>query len=494
MAPPPQILSVAQSRAADCAAMAAGVAGTALMETAGQAAARAIMARWMRRPTIVLCGPGNNGGDGYVVARALREARWPVSVYSLSDPARLKGDAAWARDAWGGAIGAIDEAAPERAGLIVDALFGTGLDRPLSGAALETVQRADAADAPVVAIDAPSGLAGDTGRPLGAAARAALTVTFHRRKPCHLLYPGRALCGEIVVADISIPDAVAKTIEGPCTDENTPALWRAALPPLDPRAHKYRRGHAVIVSGPMPMLGAARLAAYGALRAGAGLATIASPANAVMAHAAQATAVMIRRCETEEDLAAMLGDARLNAWAIGPGAGIGAATASRVRAILGARDRAVLDADALTSFADDPDALFMAIRNNSETVLTPHEGEFARLFPDLDPARIGKLDAARRAAARAGAVLILKGGDTVIASPKGRAAINANAPPWLATAGAGDVLAGIVTGLLAQGMPAFAAAAAGVWLHGAAARCVGPGLIAEDLPPALRMPLAELYP
>jgi hydroxyethylthiazole kinase-like uncharacterized protein yjeF len=342
----------------------------------------------------------------------------------------------------------------------------------------------------VLAVDLPSGLAADEGRPLGPCAPAAATVSFFRKKPAHLLYPGRALCGALVLADIGLPAAVLDRI-APRTFENAPALWRAALPCPGWDAHKYRRGHAVVVSGPMTRTGAARLAAAAALRAGAGLVTLASPADALAVNAAQLTAVMLRRCDGAAPLGALLADPRITAVALGPGLGTGANERALALAALAATPAAVLDADALTVFADDPVPLFRAVAARpAPAILTPHEGEFARLFPDL--AAGSRLARARAAAARSGAVVVLKGADTVVAAPDGRAAINANAPPWLATAGSGDVLAGVAAGLAAQGAPGFEAACAAVWLHGAAGAEAGPGLVAEDLGPALRPVLARL--
>jgi hydroxyethylthiazole kinase-like uncharacterized protein yjeF len=349
----------------------------------------------------------------------------------------------------------------------------------------------NASPAPVVAIDVPSGLPADTGRPLGPVVEAAATATFFRLKPGHLLYPGRALCGRVTLADIGIPASVLEAIR-PTAFENGPALWNTRYRPPAPDAHKYRRGHAVVYSGGMARTGAARLAAGAALRVGAGLVTLATPAAALAVNAAHLTAVMLRRCEGPEELSAFLADGRVAALAIGPALGTGAAERALLDAALAAPLALVLDADAITLGAADPAALFAAISARAAPViLTPHEGEFARLFPDLTD--LPKPERARAASARSGATVVLKGPDTTVAAPDGRLAINANAPPWLATAGSGDVLAGFAAGLLAQRLPGFEAAAAAVWLHGAAAAEVGPGLIAEDLGPALRPVLRRLW-
>jgi hydroxyethylthiazole kinase-like uncharacterized protein yjeF len=363
--------------------------------------------------------------------------------------------------------------------------------------ALALIEAMNAEPAPKLAVDLPSGISGDSGAVMGAAVKAARTVTFFRRKPGHLLLPGRLHCGELTVADIGIPGAVLAEIK-PQTWANEPPLWLAKFPRPSAAGHKYDRGHAVVVSGPMPSTGAAKLAARGALRAGAGLVTIASPADALAAHAAESVAVMVRQVDDADGLAAFLTDRRRNAVVLGPGGGVGDETRRQVAAALASEAAAVLDADALTSFAGEAATLAAAIAGHSEraVVLTPHEGEFSRLFNEINnnPKLLSKLEKARAAARFVGAVVLLKGADTVVAAPDGRASINAHAPPTLATAGSGDVLAGMIGGLLAQGMPAFEAASAAVWMHGDAALRFGPGLISEDLPdqvPAVLRGLAE---
>ncbi len=483
-----ELLTAAEMAEADRRTIAAGTPGMTLMEAAGRAVAAAT-ADLAPGPVLVLAGPGNNGGDGLVAARRLKTAGRDVTVVLLGEPTRLKGDAAVAFDRWPGSTLSATVPLPE-AGVIVDALFGAGLDRPIEGPAAALVSAMNAGAAPVLAVDVPSGLDSTTGQPLGPTVEAAATVTFFRKKPGHLLYPGRALCGRLILADIGIPASVLDAI-APMTFENTPAFWRDAVRPPSPEDHKYRRGHALVVSGPMSRTGAARLAAGAALRAGAGLVTLASPAEALAVNAAHLTAVMLRRIDDPSELTEVLADPRITAIALGPGLGTGRTEHALVASALAAPAAAVLDADALTLCAQDPDLFAALAPREAPAILTPHEGEFARLFPDLGDAP--KPARARTAAARVGAVVILKGADTVIAAPDGRLAINANAPPWLATAGAGDVLAGIATGLLAQGLPAFEAAAAAVWLHGAAGAEAGPGLIAEDLAPALRPVLRALW-
>lgn len=509
-----EVLTTEEMARSDRLAVAAGVASLTLMENAGRAVADE--ARRMLAPgsrVAVLCGPGNNGGDGFVAARHLKRASYDVRLHLLGDRASLKGDAAEMARMWDGPVRIMEPDVLQSMHLVIDALFGAGLSRPLDGMAAQMVDAINASRLPVLAVDVPSGLNGTTGEAEGPVVKATRTVTFFRRKPAHLLMPGRALCGQTSVAGIGIPDAVLAQIAAR-TFGNGPGLWRRDLPRLAAGAHKYDRGHAVVVSGPAFRTGAARLGARGALRAGAGLVTVASPPSALPENAAQLTAIMLMPCESPDILHRILEDERKNAVLVGPGAGLGSETSAMAVAALASPAAVVLDADALTAFSAGPQgraaarvglgftprpadaptdaaALFAAIAKNPQrpVVMTPHEGEFARLFPGMSGS---KLERARAAAAQSGAIVILKGADTVIASPDGRAAINDNAPPWLATAGSGDVLAGFVTGLLAQKMPAFAAACAAVWLHGACAAAFGQGLIAEDLPDALPKVLTAL--
>lgn len=478
------LLSVEEMYRADSLAMQGGVPGLTLMEAAGTAIARAIRRRFRPRPVAVLCGPGNNGGDGFVVARLLAAEGWPVRLGLLGAPDALKGDAGANAARWRGPIQALHPDLLACDPLVVDALFGAGLARPLDGIARTLIEAINARDLDCIGVDVPSGVHGDRGDVLGVAPRCRLTVTFFRAKPGHLLLPGRTLCGELIVADIGIPAAALEQIR-PATFANAPALWQEHLPPVALTGNKYHRGHAVVVGGD-EMTGAARLAAEAARRIGAGLVTIAAAPCVHAIYAAGRPGTIVARIADARALEELCSDPRRNAILIGPGAGVSTQTRERVLMLLSLAKPCVLDADALTVFRDDPESLFAAIK--APCVLTPHEGEFARLFADSGD----KLARARGAAARSGAVVLLKGADTVIAAPDGQAAINANAPPELATAGSGDVLAGMILGLLVQGVPAFAAAAAAVWLHGHAAQLVGPGLIAEDLIDALPQARAML--
>jgi hydroxyethylthiazole kinase-like uncharacterized protein yjeF len=490
-----ELLSNTEMAEADRLAIAGGVPGATLMDNAGTAVAEAVAAVHPAGSRIVVvAGPGNNGGDGFVSARVLSEQGFAVRVLLLGTKERLVGDAAAAAQRWTGPTEAAQSDAIGRPDAVIDALFGAGLDRPVEGIARSMIGAMNSCGARIYAVDLPRANNGTTGAVMGEAVRASQTVTFFRRKPGHLLLPGRLHCGPIRVADIGIPAEVLARVS-PRTFADMPPLWRLPQPGID--AHKYDRGHAVVVSGGLASTGAARLAARGALRAGAGLVTIASPRDALIVNAIANLAVMVHPVDGAKALTEFLADRRRNVVVLGPGGGIGAGMRDLVMAALAEPTAVVLDADALTSFAEDPASLMAAIkaRSNAITILTPHEGEFGRLFRQAASIKLArsKLERARGAADVSGAVVLLKGPDTVVASPDGRAAIADNAPPWLATAGSGDVLAGFVAGLLAQGMSGFDATAAAVWLHGEAGREAGVGLIAEDLPEALRGVFAGLF-
>jgi len=470
------VLTVAQMNAADRLTMASGTAGSLLMQRAGEAVVRELVRRWTPRRVTVLCGPGNNGGDGFVVALRLAQSGWAVRLALLGDITGLRGDAQHHAQRWTGSVEPLTPQVIDAAELIVDSLFGSGLSRRLDSQVIDTLTCATRRAIPIIAVDVPSGVMGDSGEDWGAAA-AACTVTFMRKKPGHLLLPGRDLCGDIVVADIGIPQAVLDSLPID-TWENTPDLWREKLPQLHAGGNKYSRGHALLYGG-YPMTGAARMAARAAARIGAGLTSIAVPEKAFAIYASALTSIMVQPLSQDQDFADLLKDPRYTAFSIGPGAGVSDATRERVLALLQTGRPVVLDADAISVFSSRTDELFQAIQG--PCVITPHDGEFKRIF---DPSG-DKLTRARRAARRSGAVVVLKGADTVIAAPDGRAIINGNAPATLATAGSGDVLGGFILGLLAQGMDAFPAAAAGVWMHGAAAAAFGPGLLGEDLPDLL---------
>ena len=481
MREPLDLLTNAEMARIDAAAETVGIPVPTLMERAGRAVAEAVP---YRAPVAVLCGPGNNGGDGYVAARRLAAEGLPVTVHAETPP-RPGSAAAHHAALWQGPVLTLAAFRPQPHSLVVDALYGAGLNRPLAPAEGAALARARAAGCFVVAVDVPSGLSGDTGQADPATIAAARTVTFHRFKPGHWLQPGRALCGDLRLVDIGLAAADRQVGIARHTFRNLPALWASCVMPSAWDAHKFTKGHVLVVSGPALRSGAARLAAQAALHAGAGLVTLAGAEAALGVHASHVTAVMLAPAEDSGDLARLLAEGRYAAAVIGPAAGLDASTRDKLAVILEAGLPVVIDADAITMLAGDP--AWLATRNHAGAVLTPHEGEFRRLFgPRLGPdSGLSKLERVRQAAQRANSVVVLKGPDTVIAAPDGRAAININAGPELATAGSGDTLAGIIGALMGQGWPAFEAAAAGVHWHGATGAMLGVGLTAEDLASAL---------
>lgn len=493
------LLTPSEMGRADALTIAHGVSGERLMENAGYAVADVICARFSQGArAIVLCGMGNNGGDGFVIARVLKQRGFIVRV-ALALPegmtARdIKGDAANAERAWRGETVDATPALFEGATLIVDALYGAGLSRDVSGRDAELIAAVNAArarGARVYAVDLPSGIDGRTGEVRGTAIMADETVTFFRRKPGHLLLPGRTHCGQLRLTQIGIGSAVLGEI-APRVAANGPALWAECWPQAAIDSHKYSRGAALVASGPVMSCGAARLAAEAALRAGAGIVTVATPPDAIATVAAWRAAFVIKPAADRAALADLLSEPRLRAAVLGPGLGLDDDVWSAIRTALEGEMALVLDADAITQASRRPDEAFAAIKaRKTGVVLTPHEGEFKRLFPEVGGS---KLDRARAAAAQSGAVVLLKGPDTVIAHPDGRAAINENGTAALATAGSGDVLAGIIGGLLAAGRPAFEAAALAAWMHGEAGRVAGLGSIADEIVRALRDVLAEGCP
>lgn len=472
--------------------------GIGLMRRAGAAVAAAVLERYPAAVVVdVLCGPGNNGGDGFVMAKLLAETGMPVRVWALGKP-KPGSDAAIAAAECAAQAKPLAGFSATPGAVVVDALFGAGLSKAIEGEAAKAIEECAGARVPVVAVDLPSGVSGESGKILGGAFRAEVTVTFFRKKPGHLLYPGRGLCGETIVAQIGIGPDVLDEIQPACF-ENVQELWRSHFPRPAADTHKYARGHVGVFSGSPSSTGAARLSARSAARAGAGAVTLLSPGNALQVNAAHLTSTILRKADTAEEAAEWLSERKPAALVFGPGAGlhesVGDFALRLIEASAGVVGHIVLDADALTHLSRRRAAFLKAFERPSAPrfILTPHEGEFARVFPELAQDKgPSKLDRARRAAALTRAMVILKGPDTVIASPDGRAAINANAAPWLATAGSGDVLAGIAAGLLAQGMPSFEAACAAVWLHGEAGTRFGPGLIAEDLPDQLPAVLRDL--
>ena len=492
-----EVLTTAEMERADRLAIAAGTPGFALMLSAGQAVAEAAMDLVEEGPILVIAGRGNNGGDGFVAAAELAARGREVSVILLCERDSLQGDAASAARGWKFPVLPFNPQAIGRPALIIDALFGAGLNRPVKGDPLDMIEAINANGAPVLSVDLPSGVNGTTGAVMGVAVRATETVTFFRRKPAHLLLPGRIHCGRVRVADIGI--------DAGRTRRNSAADLREHSDSPGKRHFRCRRSAVTNTPAAMPLSSQAisrRPARRGCRRAAPcgpapGWSRWPRPGMRSPSMPPRSPPSWSAPIDTVIEFAELLTDKRLHTCVIGPGAGVGARTRDFVLTALSAKRHLVLDADALTSFADAPDRLFQAIKAmpDPQVVLTPHDGEFPRLFSDIsnkNPNR-SKLERVRAAAERSGAIVLLKGADTVVASPDGRATIAANAPPWLATAGAGDVLAGMIAGLLAQGVPAFEAASIGVWMHGEAAREAGPGLIAEDLPEVLPAVFRRLY-
>lgn len=488
-----ELLTPKQMGAADRHTIDAGTPGITLMDAAGAAVVDCVGEQFQdAEKLLIVCGTGNNGGDGFVAARLLHEQGLLAQILICGDPSKIAGDAALAYEALDKTC--LLDRVPDTEGydLIIDALIGAGLEREVTGAFADIIQVINAADCPVLAVDLPSGIDGRTGKAMGAAVEATATVTFFRYKPGHILLPGRSYCGSQHLYQIGIeePALIASGVEAHL---NTPDLWEDALPVPGLAGHKYNRGHTLVVSGPPHATGAARLVAGAALRAGSGLVTLATSSEALPINAAHLTAIMLKVTDSVDDIAHLLKDRRFNCLALGPGLEPDEQTRSLTLKLLSFCRQTILDAGALTAFSETPELLFAAIGSaTQETILTPHTGEFVRLFHE-HAVHASKIDRAKSAARQSGAVIVLKGPDTVIASPDGRAAVSDNGPPWLATAGSGDVLAGVVAGLAAQGMPAFEAACAAVWLHGDAARRTGPGLISTDLDEGLRQSIAAIF-
>lgn len=467
-----RLITTEQMYLSDRLTIEAGISEQQLIKNAAARVCTEIITRFEKCPVLVLVGPGNNGADGSTAARLLAGENWPVTIWDYAK-GKMPPDLT-------------------KPGLIIDALFGAGLSKPLGADLRDLVAQINQRKTPVLSVDIPTGIDGNTGQVNPVAILADVTVTFFRKKPGHLLHPGRSHCGDIVCKDIDIAADTLTHMDAPTLFENHPDLWRADFPGRTPDSHKYKHGHVLVVSGPMRRTGAARLAARGALRVGAGLVSIAAPASALMVHAVHLTAIMVEKCDSGDDLTELAADTRKNVILIGPGLGVNEHGRKMVEAALASEAALVLDADALTLYKDDAQTLFTAIKSRTTPVtITPHGGEFSRLFGAL--ADKPKIDAASEAAKMSGAIIVYKGPDTVIASPAQECIINTNASPHLATAGSGDVLAGIIAGLLAQGMAPFKAASTGVWLHGAAGLELGPGLIAGDIPAALPKLLKQTF-
>lgn len=472
-----EILTSEQMQKADQLTIEAGTAGFKLMERAGAGVSALVKSKYKGRKILVLCGPGNNGGDGFVVASLLKKEGFAVRVACLVKASTLKGDAARAAKGWKGAVLSFEKLIVGLDDVIVDAVFGIGFARKLEKTVATNFDQIKNSGNPVIAVDVPSGVNGSTGEADPHALQATHTVTFFRKKLGHVLLAGMALCGEVKVINIGIVD---KTLDktGYTAVENHPDLWKAHIHPKAPADNKYDYGH-VLVFGGGRLTGAACMAAHAALRVGAGLCTISSPPEAANVYRSYLPNIMVEQRSGTASFHSQMSDTRRNAIIIGPGAGVEDAEGLRQAVLDVCRDGrpCVLDADALTVFGGDPDILLKAL--GPHCVLTPHEGEFGRIFPDLKSGI--KTERAKAAAKKSGAIILLKGADTVIAAPDGRLVVSTNAPPDLATGGAGDVLAGLLAGLLARHVPTFEAACAAAWIEGRAASLFGTGLMATDL-------------
>jgi ADP-dependent NAD(P)H-hydrate dehydratase / NAD(P)H-hydrate epimerase len=469
-----ELVTPSEMKHVEALAPAHGVSLRMLMENAGRAVAAEIIARYPQRPVTVLCGPGNNGGDGFVIARLLNDLGWPVTLHLLGERAKLTGDALAMSKLWSHPIKSIDD---DFAGaLIVDAIFGIGLARDFPEA---LANRINSFGTDVVSVDIPSGVDALSGAIRGAAVKADLTVTFYRQKPGHVIWPGRSYCGEIVTTELGLPETATTQIASKLWINSPPLL---PLPALD--AHKYSRGGAVIWSGDALHSGASRLAAWAAQRAGAGIVCLAGPRDGLLVHAHHVSSILLHEIKETSDIENLLGGKKYSACCFGPASGTSDAHRRIAMGMIASGKKIVLDADAFTLFAGNRDMAFRMMKQFDDTraVLTPHSGEFERLFPDLVDGYSAPIDRARAAAEMTGAVVVLKGPSTIIAAPSGETALQAEAPSKLATAGSGDVLAGLITGLMAQGMSPFAAAQAGVWLHADAARKIPhQAMTAEEL-------------
>ena len=467
-----------------------------LMERAGQAIADIVLNDYRQcRKIAVLCGPGNNGGDGYMAAHILKSHGFEPTIFALGTP-RAGSDAEKAAALWGAKHLAFDNfSSPQDFDVVIDALYGAGLDRPLEQSLQEKLKRLNESGIPVIAVDLPSGVFGQNGAIKGEAVKASKTVTFFRLKPGHVCYPGRLQCGEIRLADIGIPEKVLETIK-PTRFINFPSLWLKNWPELDYDTHKYRRGHAVVFSGHQSSTGAARLAAHAAARSGAGLVTIVSPEDALLVHEMHLTSIMLKEMGSDTEILDFLENRKVRSVILGPAFGSLERALSIIKIVLLKSKifTLVLDADALTAMAGKGEEIFALIKQSPvNVILTPHEGEFQRVFPSVAHMEdLSRIEKAAKAATDSGSVVVYKGADTIIASPDGRLAVNVNGTPFLATAGAGDVLSGIIGGLSAQKMLPFEAACAGVFLHARCAEHFGPGMIAEDIVSAIPLVLSEI--
>tara|TARA_B100001105_G_scaffold252249_1_gene243430 strand:+ start:1905 stop:3404 length:1500 start_codon:yes stop_codon:yes gene_type:complete len=488
-----EVLTSEQMYRADFLASKNGISSYQLMRNAGKRIAREIIKKHQKGRVLILCGRGNNGGDGFVVARLLSARGWPVQVGILKSLKKMKDDALRASEEWEGVTFELSLPQLKKringCSVVVDALFGIGLNRPVKENIKGLINAINKSEIPCVSIDIPSGIDADSGKILGTAIKANETISFFRPKLGHILFPGREYSGNLIISDIGIPDSVIQKIK-PTIFLNSPKLWNKKFPWPSYQDHKYSRGHALVMGGE-EMTGAARLAARACLRIGSGLVTIAANKSSSKIYKMEMPEILSVTVDSLHDLKKIISDKRKNVFLVGPGIGVSRLSSKKVLLLLSKKRPCVLDADAISAFKDSPKKLFKSVF--PRCVLTPHEGEFARLFPKIAKRKnINKVAKCVLAAFDANGVVLLKGSDTVISRPDGLSVVNCNAPPTLATAGSGDVLAGIITGLIAQGMNSFDASVSGAWIHGEAAKLFGPGLVADDLPNLIPLVLKKI--
>ncbi|VAV90167.1 NAD(P)H-hydrate epimerase / ADP-dependent (S)-NAD(P)H-hydrate dehydratase [hydrothermal vent metagenome] len=473
------ILTTKNCYQADKQAIASGITPVTRMENAGSGAAESITARYEKCKTLILCGPGANGGDGYVIARKLHEAGWSVDVMALTAPVAGSDAEFMAQQCPVDASSRVRQL-PTDIELIVDCLYGAGLNRALDADTTQLIHQVNQHKSPVVAIDLPSGIFGDSNGGFAPCIVADTTITFAVKKLAHVLEPERSFCGVVEVVDIGFPDGMISDMPEVAL-ENSPCLWSQI--PVQPGAqsHKHNRGRLWVGCGGHLQTGAARLAARAGLRIGAGWVMLGGSKKAMQVCAAHETSIVLQTRPKHQSMAKTLQTSPVpDCVILGPAGGIGARMRADILDVLRSGIAAVLDADALRVMSAEPEVFFELCNEN--TVLLPHEAEFLGLFPDLNQTFGHKINRVKAAASRAGCTVLLKGADSVIANATGRAVVNTKTSAWLATLGTGDVLAGMVGGLMAQRVGGMDATCAAVWIHGALGQNLGAGLIAEDLP------------
>lgn len=472
-----EVLTNSQMAEADKLTIEGGFDGYDLMCNAGESFVDTIVQSMVFDHCFILCGPGNNGGDGFVIGKLLRDKGCMVTLASVIPVDQFNGDAAKAASEWGEDVVLFkDVTGIAEHALVIDAVFGTGFSRKLDDEVVRVFDLVREGGHAVVAVDIPSGIDGNSGQADPHTLEADMTITFFRKKLGHVLMPGMALCGDVNIRDIGIADEVIKET-GLSVHENEPQLWQTRIPFPALDQHKYHRGHAVVLGGEN-LTGAARLSSEAAMRCGVGLCTVVTSVDAAPVYRAGAAHVMVESFDKRKEFADHIQDERRNSIIMGPGAGLEDKKELQeiILAALATKKAIVLDADALSCFEGEADILCKAL--HEKAVLTPHEGEFYKLFGDLDGDKVKR---AREATQKTGAVILLKGPDTVIAAPDHVPVVNNHASPYLATGGSGDVLSGMIGGFLAQGVNPFDAACIASWMHGEASLQLGAGMVSSDL-------------